>query len=72
MASNNIARLGVVLGLDTSEFTAEIDKAISVNQKMASSIKRDTNAAAGELKSLIHATEDYGKALSKVELIQRV
>lgn len=71
MASNNIARLGVVLGLDTSEFTAEIDKAISVNQKLANSIKRDTNAAAGELKSLIHATEDYGKALSKVELIQR-
>ena len=71
MASNNIARLGVVLGLDTSEFTAEIDKAISANQKMANAIKRDTNAAAGELKSLIHATEDYGKALSKVELIQR-
>jgi phage-related minor tail protein len=71
MASNNIARLGVVLGLDTAEFTAEVDKAIAVNQKMANAIKRDTNAAAGELINLKHATEDYGKALSKVELIQR-
>ena len=71
MASNNIARLGVVLGLDTAEFTAEVDKAIAINKKMANEIKRDTNAAAGELANLKHATEDYGKALSKVELIQR-
>lgn len=71
MASNNIARLGVVLGLDTAEFTAEVDKAIAINKKMANEIKRDTNAAAGELANLKHATEDYGKALSKVDLIQR-
>jgi hypothetical protein len=34
MASQNIARLGVVLGLDTAEFTASIDKAISENAKL--------------------------------------
>lgn len=71
MASQNIARLGVVLGLDTAEFTASIDKAISENAKLKNAIRRDTNSAAGELKTLIHATEDYGKALTKVELIQR-
>lgn len=71
MASQNIARLGVVLGLDTAEFTASIDKAISENAKLKNAIKRDTNSAAGELKTLVHATEDYGKALTKVELIQR-
>ncbi len=71
MASQNIARLGVVLGLDTAEFTASIDKAISENAKLKNAIRRDTNAAAGELKTLVHATEDYGKALTKVELIQR-
>ena len=71
MASQNIARLGVVLGLDTAEFTAEIDKAISANAKLKNAIRRDTNAAAGELKNLIHATEDYNKALSRVELMQR-
>ena len=71
MASQNIARLGVVLGLDTAEFTASIDKAISENAKLKNAIRRDSNAAAGELKTLVHATEDYGKALTKVELIQR-
>ena len=71
MASQNIARLGVVLGLDTAEFTASIDKAISENAKLKNAIRRDSNAAAGELKALIHATDDYGKALTKVELIQR-
>jgi phage-related minor tail protein len=71
MASQNIARLGVVLGLDTAEFTASIDKAISENAKLKNAIRRDTNSAAGELITLIHATEDYGKALTKVELIQR-
>jgi phage-related minor tail protein len=71
MASQNIARLGVVLGLDTAEFTASIDKAISENAKLKNAIRRDTNSAAGELKTLIHATEDYGKALTKVQLIQR-
>jgi len=71
MSSQNIARLGVVLGLDTAEFTASIDKAISENAKLKNAIRRDTNAAAGELKALAHATDDYGKALTKVELIQR-
>lgn len=71
MASQNIARLGVVLGLDTAEFTASIDKAISENAKLKNAIRRDTNSAAAELKTLVHATEDYGKALTKVELIQR-
>jgi phage-related minor tail protein len=71
MASQNIARLGVVLGLDTAEFTASIDKAISENAKLKNAIRRDTNSAAGELKALTHATEDYGKVLTKVELIQR-
>ncbi len=71
MASQNIARLGVVLGLDTAEFTASIDKAISENAKLKNAIRRDTNSAAGELKALIHATEDYGKTLTKVELMQR-
>lgn len=71
MASQNIARLGVVLGLDTAEFTASIDKAISENAKLKNAIRRDTNAAAGELKALVHATDDYGKALSRVELMQR-
>ena len=71
MASNNIARLGVVLGLDTAVFTAEVDKAISATAKLKREIKRDTNAAASEFVSLKNATDDYGKTLTKVDQIQR-
>lgn len=71
MASNNIARLGVVLGLDTAEFTAAIDKAILENRKLGQEIKRSSNAAADEIVKLKYATDDYGKSLTKVEEIQR-
>jgi phage-related minor tail protein len=71
MASQNIARLGVVLGLDTAEFTASIDKAISENAKLKNAIRRDTNAAAGELINLKNATDDYGKTLTKVQMMER-
>lgn len=71
MASSNIARLGVVLGLDTAVFAAEVDKAIAATSKLKREIKRDTNAAAGEFIALKNATDDYGKTLTKVEQIQR-
>lgn len=71
MASNNIARLGVVLGLDTAEFTAEIDKAIAKERELKRQIKSDTNAAAGEVARLTYATQDYGKVLTQVELVER-
>lgn len=71
MASNNIARLGVVLGLDTAEFSASVDKAIAQNKKLANEIKKDSNASVAMLAELKYATEDYGKTLTKVQLIQR-
>lgn len=71
MASNNIARLGVVLGLDTAEFTAAIDKAIAENRKLGLEMKRVSESAAAEMIKLQFATEDYGKSLTKVEEIKR-
>ena len=71
MASQNIARLGVVLGLDTAEFSAGIDKAISENKKLKTQIQRESNAAAKEIVALKYATEDYNKSLTKTEQIQR-
>ena len=67
----NIARLGVVLGLDTSEFTKNIDAAIAENQKLARTIKSQSNSAAGEIVALSRATQDYGKEVSRATLIQR-
>jgi lambda family phage tail tape measure protein len=71
MASQNIARLGVVLGLDTAEFTASIDKAISENKKLKDSIRRETAAAEKEIKALKYATDDYGKVVSRVTMVER-
>lgn len=71
MASSNIARLGVVLGIDTAAFQADVDKAISENKKLKDAITRDSNAAAKEIIQLKYATEDYGKEISKVALIER-
>jgi len=71
MASSNIARLGVVLGIDTAAFQADVDKAISENKKLKDAITRDSNAAAKEIANLKYATEDYGKEVSKVALIER-
>mgnify|MGYP003667654213 FL=1 len=71
MASQNIARLGVVLGLDTAEFTASIDKAISENKKLKDAIRRETNAAAKEIVALKYATDDYGKTVSRVTQVER-
>jgi len=70
MASQNIARLGVVLGLDSAEFQAGIDKAVAANKKMGQLIKADSNAAAREILSLKYATDNYNKSLTKTEEIQ--
>jgi len=70
MASQNIARLGVVLGLDSAEFQAGIDKAVAANKKMSQLIKADSNAAAREILSLKYATDNYNKSLTKTEEIQ--
>ena len=71
MASSNIARLGVVLGIDTAAFQADVDKAISENKKLKDAITRDSNAAAKEIANLKYATEDYGKEITKVAQIER-
>jgi phage-related minor tail protein len=71
MASRNLARLGVVLGLDTAEWEQDINAAIAANKKLSREIKADTNAAEKEILRLKFATEDYGKTLTQVDVIQR-
>lgn len=71
MASSNIARLGVVLALDTALFTAAVQEAINTNVKLKSSIQRESRAAEKEIQSLKYAMEDYGKEVSKVTQVER-
>lgn len=70
MASQNIARLGVVLGIDTAEFKKGIDEAIAKEKDLAKIIRADSNAAAKEILALKYATDNYNKSLTKTEQIQ--
>lgn len=71
MASQNIARLGVVLGIDTATWQKDIDEAIAQNRKLAREIKKENTAAEKEIERLTYAVKDYGREVSMVEKIQR-
>jgi phage-related minor tail protein len=71
MASSNIARLGIVLGVDTAELEVKISKAKETFHGFTKQVERDSNNAAKDLVALRHATEDYGKTLTKVEQVER-
>ena len=71
MANQNIARLGVVLGLDMAEFSAGIEKSIQSTKHLNAAIARESQSAAKEILALEYAVRDYGRQVSKVELIQR-
>ena len=55
-ASQNIARLGVVLGLDSGELVRELSEAQSKFKKFTTDIKRDTNYSAKVTLQLEEAT----------------
>jgi len=71
MASSNIARLGIVLGVDTAELEVKISKAKETFHTFTKQVERDSNNAAKDIVALRHATEDYGKTLTKVEQVER-
>jgi phage-related minor tail protein len=71
MASQYLARLGIVLGIDSGELVQGISDAKKQFHGFASQVEKDTKAAAREFEALRVATEDYGKTLTKVEQIQR-
>jgi lambda family phage tail tape measure protein len=71
MASSNIARLGIVLGVDTAELEVKISKAKETFHGFTKQVERDSNNAAKDLVALRHATEDYGKTLTRVEQVER-
>jgi phage-related minor tail protein len=71
MASSNIARLGIVLGVDTAELEVKISKAKETFHGFTKQVERDSNNAAKDIVALRHATEDYGKTLSRVEQVER-
>lgn len=71
MASQNIARLGIVLGLDSGELVTKISEAQQKFSKFKAQIKRDSEDAAKEILRLEYATKTYGKTLTEVDKINR-
>ena len=71
MASQYLARLGIVLGIDSGELVQGITDAQKQFHNFRNQVEKDTKAAAREFEALRNATEDYGKTLTKVEQIQR-
>jgi phage-related minor tail protein len=71
MASQYLARLGIVLGVDSGELVQGIENAKKQFHNFKNQVEKDTKAAAREFEALKNATEDYGKTLTKVEQIQR-
>lgn len=70
MASQNLARLGIVLGLDTAVLEQEISQAQAKFKSFTNDIKRDTNDAAKEIVALEAATKRYGQTLTKEQELQ--
>lgn len=70
MASQNIARLGIVLGLDSGELVTKISEAQQKFGQFKAQIKRDSEDAAKEIVRLENATRNYGKTLTEVEKIE--
>ena len=67
----NAATLGVALSLETGSFVTEANKVAYETQKLKNAIAREMKAADKEIQALKYATEDYGKAVSKVTQIER-
>ena len=65
------ATLGVQLSLETGNFVTEANKVAYETQKMKNAIAREMRAADKEIQTLKYATEDYGKTVSKVTLLER-
>ena len=69
-ASQNIARLGIVLGMDSGELVKEIEDAQKKFGKFKAQIKRDSEDAAKEIYRLDLATRTYGKTLTELEKVE--
>jgi phage-related minor tail protein len=71
MANQIAARLGVLLGIDTAEFSVGVDKAVSETRKLQRSIESEMKKAEKEIRQIKYAVEDYGKEVTAVTLMQR-
>ena len=71
MASQILSRLGIVLAVDSGELVHGLTEAQKNFDQLSREGKRATEALGKEMIQLKYATEDYGKTLTKVQLLER-
>lgn len=71
MANQYLARLGIVMAMDTAELEKGVNKAIEETKGMARSIKTGANAAQAEIIKLKYAAEDLATPLTAVARVTR-
>ena len=71
MASQYFSRLGIVMGIDTAELSADVEKAIGETKRMKRGIEAEAKAIEKEMLALKFATDNYGKSVTKVAQLQQ-
>jgi phage-related minor tail protein len=70
MANQILARLGIVMAVDSAELAVGLDKAKEQFKGFSKEVQRQANEAAKETMALKMATETYGKSLTAVQRLE--
>jgi lambda family phage tail tape measure protein len=70
MANQILARLGIVMAVDSAELAVGLDKAKEQFKGFSKEVQRQSNEAAKETMALKLATETYGKSLTAVQRLE--
>ena len=70
MANQLLARLGIVMGVDSSELEVGLSKAKEQFKGFTKEVQRQSNEAAKMTMAMKMATESYGKSLSEVDKLE--
>jgi phage-related minor tail protein len=70
MANQLLARLGIVLGVDSSELVTGLNDAKAKFGNFTKEVQRQSNEAAKMTMALKYATDSYGKSLTAVEKVE--
>jgi phage-related minor tail protein len=70
MANQILARLGIVMAVDSAELVTGLDKAKEQFKGFSKEVQRQSNEAAKDTMALKMATETYGKTLTAVQRLE--
>lgn len=71
MANQYLAKLGILMSVDTAEMSKGFNEAEQKTKQLSRTLKREAEAAAKELARIEEALNDYGKEISLVTKMER-